>query len=127
MSLVPRNAKTISTDVLVAPKRSHRKIAKQLYICFHIFSVHTVFSSDPEEGTRHDALEQKSKKKAKRNLLGLTDEEKYELSPRSVFSKDSSSVAPVDKQVPNVSRHSQMHSNVSLQSGNDGNRKIIYT
>ena len=57
------------------------------------------------------------RKKGWKNGFGPTEEEKYGLSPRSVLNVDEDSSAPANKHISKVSRHSQMHSNVSLDSG----------
>ena len=60
--------------------------------------------------------EKKAGKKIKRNRTGPTDEEKYQLAPLSVISRQ-----PEGRRSPEKSssgpRNFQMHSNISLNSG----------
>ncbi|KAK7107434.1 hypothetical protein V1264_015366 [Littorina saxatilis] len=57
------------------------------------------------------------KKRGKKNRLNPNDEEKYELSPRTVFAS-----SPQHQGLKMTSRHSQMHSNVSLGSDHLGSK-----
>lgn len=65
---------------------------------------------------------QKGKKKMWKNSFEPTEEETTELSARSIPSGESNNNAPADKGLNKLSRHSQMHSNVSIGSDPMGSK-----
>ncbi|KAL8563310.1 hypothetical protein ACOMHN_028833 [Nucella lapillus] len=64
----------------------------------------------------------KGKKKVWRNSFKPTEEEAAELSARGIPDRESNNNAPADKRLNKLSRHSQMHSNVSIESDPMGSK-----